>query len=190
MLDSIRLLNTLKYEDEITSLHSRRVAALSIAVAREMALKKEEIKNLFWGTILHDLGKIFINPSIINKPGRLTDKEYRKINKHITFGAKITKSLANQKIVEIIEHHHDYFDGSRLEQRLKGHAIPLGARICALADSFDAIISERPYRSALSVENGIHEIENCAATQFDPAIVKIFITPAITNKIKVILPKA
>jgi HD-GYP domain-containing protein (c-di-GMP phosphodiesterase class II) len=124
--------------------------------------------------LLHDIGKIVIDQSVQNKPGRLTREEYEQIMIHADVGARSVKPVVNVGIAEMIAHHHDHYDGSGFHQVVAGTGIPLGARIIAIADAFDAMTSDRPYRAALSVADAEHEIKRSAGTQFDPTIVTTF----------------
>jgi putative two-component system response regulator len=169
------LVYALEAKDKYTAGHSRRVTKLSVAIGMGMGLPGDEIEDLRWGALLHDVGKIAIDPAIQNKAGPLTTEEYRHMMTHAMVGGGIVKPMASQTVIDVIVHHHDHFDGSGTEQCLRGEEIPLGARIVAVADSFDAMTSDRPYRSALSIETGIAEIKRCTATQYDPAVVNAFL---------------
>jgi putative two-component system response regulator len=174
-LNSIEaLVCALEAKDKYTAGHARRVARIAIPIGQEIGLPENELENLRWGSLLHDVGKVAVDPIVQNKPGQLTDKEYQHIMTHAVVGAGIVKPLANQKTIDIILHHHDHYDGTGLDQGTKGNDIPLGARIVAVADSFDAMTSDRPYRPALSVETAFAEICRCSGTQFDPYIVEVF----------------
>ena len=174
-LNSIEaLVFAIEAKDKYTAGHSRRVARIAVAIAEEMKLSREELDNIRLGALLHDTGKIAIDHCVINKPGKLTEDEYRHVMAHASIGAGIVKPVVNQQIVDIILHHHDFYDGTGFEQFLKGEQIPLGAKIIGVADSYDAMISDRPYRSALSREQGVAEIWRCSGKQFDPDVVRAF----------------
>jgi response regulator RpfG family c-di-GMP phosphodiesterase len=166
-----------------TAGHSRRVTDIAVAIGEELSLAEDEIEDLKWAALLHDVGMVAVDSSVQNKSGELTPEEYRHIMIHSFIGSGIVKPVTNEKIADTIRHHHDHFDGSGLEQTVKGTAIPLEARILALADAFDAMISDRPYRKALSVEQAIDEIKQCAGSQFDPEIVKAFLRISMVNEI-------
>jgi len=168
------LVMALEAKDEYTAGHSRRVVKLAEAIAVEMLLKDEDLDNLHWGALLHDIGKIAVDPSIQNKPDKLTKEEYRHIMIHSQIGPSIVEPVANKGIQEIILHHHDRYDGKSFGQETTGEDIPMGARIVAVADTFDAMTSDRPYRGALSVEEACTEIQKCSGTQFDPVVVNAF----------------
>ena len=131
--------------------------------------------DLRWAGLLHDVGKIAVDPNILNKPSELTSSEYRHIMTHAIIGPNLVKPFVNEKVVEIISHHHDHFDGGGLDQKIKGKEIPLGARIVALADAYQAMTSDRPYRKALSRLDAIEEIQWYSGTQFDPIIANMMI---------------
>ena len=175
------LVSALEAKDRYTAGHSRRVCEVAIAIGNELGLSPQEMEDLRWGGLLHDVGKIAIDQLIQNKPDRLTLEEYEHIMTHVSVGADIVRPVLNGRIVEMIEHHHDHYDGSRLHQVVAGADIPLGARILAVADAFDAMISDRPYRSALSLTEAIDEIKRCSGTQFDPVVVAAFLKTAETR---------
>jgi putative nucleotidyltransferase with HDIG domain len=169
------LVSALEAKDKYTGGHSRRVTELALALGNELGLSAKDMEELRWASLLHDIGKIAIHQVIQNKAGRLTRGEYEHIMTHTHVGALIVRPLVNGKITEMIEHHHDNYDGSGLHQVIAGSGIPLGARIIAVADAFDAMTSDRPYRSAMSVAEAVHEIKQGAGTQFDPAIITAFL---------------
>jgi putative two-component system response regulator len=169
------LVSALEAKDKYTGGHSRRVTEIALAIGKELGLSRQEMEDLRWGSLLHDVGKIAIHQVIQNKPGSLTPEEYEHIMTHSQIGARIVRPVVNGKITEIIEHHHDHYDGSGLHQVVAGSAIPLGARIIAVADAFDAMSSDRPYREAMSVAEAVEEIKHCADSQFDPVIVAAFL---------------
>jgi putative nucleotidyltransferase with HDIG domain len=168
------LVSALEAKDKYTGGHSRRVAELAVALGNALGLSAKDMEDLRWASLLHDIGKIVIDQVVQNKPGRLTREEYEQIMIHAHVGAQIVKSVVNVRIAEMIEHHHDHYDGSGFHQVVAGTGIPLGARIIAVADAFDAMTSDRPYRAAMSVEEAEHEIKRGAGTQFDPAIITAF----------------
>ncbi len=184
-IDAIEsLVGALEAKDKYTAGHSRRVTKIAVDTGLALGLSGEELENLRWAALLHDIGKIGIDPSVQNKPGTLTPTEYNYILTHCTIGPSIVGPLVNDMIVEAIRHHHDSYDGTGLNQTVIGKDIPLGARILAVADSFDAMTSDRPYRAAMSAGKAIAEIKRCAGTQFDPAVVKAFLKTPIINSLK------
>jgi putative two-component system response regulator len=169
------LVSALEAKDKYTGGHSRRVTEIALALGKELGLSIPDMEDLRWGSLLHDIGKIAIDQAIQNKPDKLTREEYEHIMTHAHVGANIVGPVVNGKITEMIEHHHDHYDGSGLHQVIAGDDIPLEARILAVADAFDAMISDRPYRSAMSVTEAVDEIKRCAGTQFDPGVVAALI---------------
>jgi len=169
------LVSALEAKDKYTGGHSRRVTEIALAIGNELGLSIQDMEDLRWGSLLHDVGKIAIDQLIQNKPGKLTSEEYEHIMTHSRIGADIVRPVVNGKTVEIIEHHHDHYDGSGLHQVVAGNDIPLGARILAVADALDAMTSDRPYRSAMSITKAIDGIKRCAGTQFDPDVVTAFL---------------
>ena len=169
------LVSALEAKDKYTGGHSRRVTDIAVGVGKQLGLSAQDMEDLRWGSLLHDIGKIAIHQAIQNKPGSLTAEEYEHIMTHPKIGAGIVRPVVNGIITKIIEHHHDHYDGTGLHQVVAGSAIPLGARIIAVADAFDAMTSDRPYRAAMSIAEAIEEIRHCADTQFDPVIVTVFL---------------
>jgi len=169
------LVFALEAKDKYTAGHSRRVTEIALAIGRELGLPEGDMENLRWGSLLHDVGKIAVDQSIQNKPGKLTPDEHEHIMIHADIGAGIVKPVVNDRVVEMIEHHHDRYDGTGLHQTVAGEDIPLGARILAVADAFDAMTSDRPYRSAMTVEEALQEIRRCVDTQFDPVVARAFL---------------
>jgi response regulator RpfG family c-di-GMP phosphodiesterase len=169
------LVFALESKDKYTAGHSRRVSEFTLIIAHYMGIPPEELEDIRYGALLHDVGKIAIDPDIQNKPGKLTVDEYEHIMTHATVGPAIVKPIANQNIIDIIHYHHCRFDGRSKDQTLTGAQIPLGVRIVTLADSFDAMTSERPYRKGLSLDAALREVIRCTGSQFDPEIVDVFI---------------
>jgi putative two-component system response regulator len=169
------LVSALEAKDRYTGGHSRRVTEIALALGKELGLSPQDMEDLRWGSLLHDVGKIAVDQVIQNKPDKLTREEYEHIMIHVHVGAEIVRPVVSEKIIQMIEHHHDHYDGSGLHQVIAGNNIPLGARILAVADAFDAMISDRPYRSAMSITEIVEEIKRCAGTQFDPAVVAAFL---------------
>ena len=156
--------------------HSRRVTAYTIAIARKMGLSKEEISVIARGAFLHDIGKMAIPDDILLKPGKLTDDEMAIMREHCYRGYKIISRIPFlTESAEIVYSHHEHYDGLGYPRGLRGDEIPLGARLVAVANTLDAIISDRPYRPAQTVEAARREIELWSGRQFDPRIVKLFL---------------
>ena len=163
-------------KDHYTQSHSENVTRYAVAIAREMKLSSEEVKNIEEACRLHDLGKIGIHDYILTKPGKLTPKEWEEVKLHSLRGAEILAPLNFlDSITELVKQHHERYDGKGYPNHHKREDIRLGARIMAVADSFDAMISERPYRKSYSIKEAIEELKRCRGTQFDPQIVDVFL---------------
>jgi len=175
------LVFALEAKDRYTAGHSRRVTEIALAIGNELNLSANDMDDLRWGSLLHDVGKIAVDQLIQNKPSSLTHEEYEHIMIHAQVGAGIVKPVTNAKVVEMIEHHHDHYDGTGLHQVVVGDDIPLAARILAVSDAFDAMTSERPYRSAMSRKEALAEVKRCTGTQFDPLVVTAFLKTAIAE---------
>jgi len=168
--------DALDLKDKETEGHSRRVTAYTIAIARKMGLPKEEINVIARGAFLHDIGKIAIPDAILLKPGKLTSQEMDTMKEHCYLGYKIISRIPFlSEAAEIIYSHQERYDGTGYPRELKGEEIPLGARIFAVADTLDAIRTDRPYRAAQSIQAARKEIELWSGRQFDPKIVKVFL---------------
>ncbi len=162
-------------KDRYTAGHSESVQRYSVSIARQLDLDEEEIANIWRAGALHDIGKIGIPDTIINKPGRLTPEEFEKIKEHPAIGEQMIRPIPFLNPARaIIRHHHERFDGRGYPDGSKGQEIELGARIMAVADTFDAMTSDRPYRKALSVEKAMAELNRCRNSQFDPMAVEAF----------------
>jgi putative two-component system response regulator len=178
------LIGALEAKDKYTAGHSRRVTKIAVDIAQALGMKGEQMENLRWAALLHDIGKIGIDPTVQNKPGMLTPSEYNYILTHCTIGPGIVQPLVNDTISEAIRHHHDSYDGSGLNQTLKGEEIPLISRILAIADSFDAMTSDRPYRAAMPAVKAFEEVKRCSGTQFDPVVVGAFLKTSLVSSLK------
>ena len=169
-----RLVSAMETRDPYLHGHSRRVARHSWAIAQRMKLPREEVARIRAAATLHDVGKTKTPKTILHKPGKLTDEEYRIIKLHPGEGAEMTAVLRDRRLDAMIRHHHERLDGSGYPDGLKGDSIPLGARIIAVADTFDAITSARPYRDASPHKKAIDILREEAGTRLDPDVVKAF----------------
>lgn len=165
--------------DPYTSQHSTRVTTLAINLGKTLGLSQEDLDVLYIASSLHDIGKVGVPDSILRKPDKLSVEEFDVIKRHSDIGADILKSIAVMyRETEIIRHHHERYDGHGYPAGLAGTEIPLLSRVIALADTYDAMTTDRPYRRGLSPEDAIAEIIRCKGTQFDPEIAEIFISIA------------
>ncbi|MDO8717186.1 MAG: response regulator [Dehalococcoidales bacterium] len=170
------LVNALEARDKYTSGHSQRVTDIATAITRKMGLSPEATDTIVFAGLVHDIGKIGISEFILNKPASLTHEEFHEIRKHPEIGEHILAPVAvDEEIMRLVKHHHEHYDGSGYPDGLKDKQIPLGARILAVADAFEAMTSERPYRKALTPQAAYAEIERCRGTHFDPEVVDIFL---------------
>lgn len=170
------MVNVLEYRDAYTAGHSQRVTELTMALGRGLELPDGDLEVLQLAGPIHDLGKIGIEDSILRKPSKLSDEEYAIIKSHPEKGRQIIEPLEFlQETIPIILHHHEQFDGRGYPAGLAGRDIPLGARIIAVGDTFDAMTSSRAYRDARASEEAIEELVRCRGTQFDPDIVDLFL---------------
>jgi HD-GYP domain-containing protein (c-di-GMP phosphodiesterase class II) len=162
--------------DRETEGHSRRVTDLTLAVAKAMGFSEKQLVDIERGALLHDVGKIGISDAILHKPGPLTSEEWAEMRKHPELGYKVLQGIGFlQDALPIVLYHHEWYDGSGYPYGLRNGSIPLEARIFAVADAYDAITSERPYRPARSHEEALQEIKRHAGTQFDPQVVEVFL---------------
>ena len=167
---------TVEAKDKYTRGHSDRVSELSVLIGKYMNLSNEDLRILRIGGLFHDIGKIGVPDSILLKDTRLTDDEYSQIKNHPSIGRQILSNATIFKdMIPIVYYHHEKYNGNGYPERLKGEEIPLFARITAIADTFDAMTTKRSYRDALPLNVVREEIEKCSGTQFDPAIVKVFL---------------
>jgi len=147
-----------------------------VLIAQKLELSEEEKELLKYAAMLHDIGKIGVRGIILNNPNGLTGEEYDEIKKHPLVGESIIQPIELlQPIRTLIRHHHEWYNGKGYPDGLSGENIPLGARIIAIADAYDAMKSDRPYRKALTEETAIRELKRGSGTQFDPKIVEVFL---------------
>lgn len=176
-LDTITGLTTeLETFDPYTHGHSRRVTEYALTIGKALKLSEDELEHLRYACLLHDIGKVSVPEEIINKPGRLTENEYQLVKQHVKVGVDIIKQLEFLEAVSpAIRYHHERVNGKGYPYGVKQSDLPLFARIIAVADGFDAMTSERPYRGPLSKDEAIEELKKYASSQFDPHIVEIFV---------------
>lgn len=165
--------------DTYTGSHSTRVAELGAWIAQRLGLDQEQVELTRLAASLHDLGKLAIPEEILRKPGPLTQPERLVLQRHPQIGHRMLESLGVDPVAEWVLHHHERWDGSGYPDRLRGEQIPLGARIIFVADAYDAMTSDRAYRGRLAPRAAVEELERCAGTQFDPAIVAAFASELI-----------
>lgn len=179
----IALSNSIDARDPYTAGHSERVARLSLDIGKELGLNKDKLDTLEIAALLHDIGKIGISDDILHKTGRLNEYEYEKIKEHPSIGVNILKDIDFLKnAVPFILHHHERFDGCGYPLGIKGYETPLEARIIAVADAYDAMVSDRPYRKGLSQDIAISELIKFKNIQFDGLVVDAFLKIDNQNK--------
>ncbi len=170
------LISIIEAKDPYTKGHTERVASYAVALAGRVGLASEDIRRIMFGALLHDIGKMGVLDEIINKPGALTEEEWELMRAHPVVGARIVEKMEFLTgTVEIVRHHHESWNGKGYPDGIRGKDIPLGARIVTVADSFDAMTTDRPYRKALSLDDAILRLEEASGTQFDAELVKVFV---------------
>jgi response regulator RpfG family c-di-GMP phosphodiesterase len=170
------LADALEVKDRYTHGHSLRVSSYSVAIAKSIGLSADAIREIEIGGHVHDIGKIGVREAVLNKPGPLTADEYDHIMTHPVVGWRILSPLLDDvpKALNIVRWHHERYDGSGIPDRLAGDAIPIEARIAAVADTFDAMTSVRPYRPGVPLDATLAELRRCSGAQFDPVCVAAF----------------
>ncbi|MCB9478346.1 MAG: response regulator [Deltaproteobacteria bacterium] len=170
------LVQTLEAKDQYTEGHSRRVADTALRVAERLGLSRRAQEDIHLAGLFHDIGKIGIQESVLNKAGQLTPEEYEIIKKHVLIGVKILSQIPQfSRITPAVRSHHEFFDGSGYPDGVSGDEIPLGGRILAICDAYDAMTSNRSYRRKLSVDRACAILTRNRGTQFDPEIVPVFL---------------
>ena len=170
------LAEAMDFRERETGLHSKRVATHTLVLASHHYARIDDLREIYWGSLLHDVGKIGVPDAILLKPGRLTDEEWLVMKRHPFMGHEILKNLPVLAMAgDIVLCHEERFDGSGYPRGLKGEEIPLAARLFAIVDTLDAMTFDRPYRKALSFDVAKAEIVRMAGTQFDPAAVELFL---------------
>ncbi len=179
------LLSTIVAKDKYTFGHCERVSSYAVMISEAMGLELDEIQTILYAGLLHDIGKIELPKSVLNKIGRLTSDEFELIRQHPVNSANILEPLSGiNNLIDYVIHHHERYDGKGYPDGIAGEEISLGARILCVADSFDAMVSDRPYRKSMSIEDAFQELEKCSGSQFDPKIASLFIK-IMRNKMSV-----
>jgi diguanylate cyclase (GGDEF)-like protein len=180
------LLSTIVAKDKYTFGHCERVSSYAVMIGEAMGLGFKEIQSLLHAGLLHDIGKIELPKSVLNKIGRLSEDELALIRLHPIHSAIILEPLSviDANIIDYVRHHHERYDGKGYPDGIKGEEISLGARILCVADSFDAMVSDRPYRKSMTIEEAFKELELHSGSQFDPKITRVFIN-LMRNKMSI-----
>lgn len=177
------LVSTIEAKDMYTESHSIRVAKYATFIAREMDMSKSDVEDIWVAGVLHDIGKIGISDSILNKKDKLTNEEYQLVRQHPTIAYKIISNIGlNQGIMEAVKHHHERYDGRGYPDGLQGENIDILSSIISVADAFDAITSERSYKKSKSLQEGIEELNACKGAQFNSQVVDVFSKAYYRNK--------
>ena len=170
------LSKAIEARDPYTQGHSARVTALAEEVARRLGWSPEQLATLRIGGPLHDIGKLAVSDDVLRKEGKLDPEEIDQIRQHPTIGARILLRMAAlREAIPYVLYHHERWDGRGYPSGKAGEEIPVEARVLAVADAFDAMTSDRPYRRALSREDALAEVGRCSGTQFDPEIARVFL---------------
>lgn len=181
------IIEALDAKDSFTLGRSRRVTFFALKMAEQLQLPMEEVGKLELAGLLHDIGMIGVSEDILNKTEALTSDEFEVIKKHVNYGVKILEDIKQLKgVVEIIKYHHERYDGTGYPHELKGEQIPLNAKIIAIADAYDSMVSNRSYREGLAHAEALKRIEEQSGRQFDPKVVDVFkaIIPGALEEIK------
>jgi putative two-component system response regulator len=172
----VALANAVEAKDELTERHCQRLSTFARELAIAAGVARQEVRPIVLGAMLHDVGKIGIADSLLNKPGPLTPVEWQEMQRHPLIGETICEPLRGSRLfLPVIRHHHERWDGAGYPDRLRGDSIPLGARIVGLVDAYDAMVHDRPYRPAMSVAQALDEVRRQAGRQFDPELVSAFV---------------
>ncbi|QVK16841.1 HD domain-containing protein [Mycoplasmatota bacterium] len=178
-----RINQEIEHKDKYTRGHSERVQKIAVKIALEMRLIRDRIAALAIAALFHDLGKIYVDDKILKKPAKLTTEEYENIKHHPENSAKYVKNIKYIDVSDIVMQHHERIDGSGYPKGLKGDEICIEAKIIAVADTFDAMTTDRPYRKALSAKRAIDEITSFKGILFDPAVVDAFLSTVKKDRI-------
>jgi HD-GYP domain-containing protein (c-di-GMP phosphodiesterase class II) len=170
-------------KDPYTRGHSQRVMEYTLKAGMALSISADEVETLEYAGILHDIGKLTVDSCVLNKPGPLTPTEWEIIRAHPVVGAELLKEIPFlETAAELVLYHHEKHDGTGYPQGLKGDEIPMGARLIAVADAFDTMTTDRSYRSAISIDKAVKELNDCSGTQFCPVAVKALITGLRLNE--------
>jgi HD-GYP domain-containing protein (c-di-GMP phosphodiesterase class II) len=170
------LVSLVDLRDAYTGSHSSRVASYARATGLRLGLPDAQLDNVVMAALLHDIGKIGVPDHVLLKPGKLTDEEFAHVRKHPELGWMALRHIEDYKAIGLIVlHHHERMDGGGYPGGLKGNAIPLGSRIIAVADSYDALTTDRPYRTARTKQQAADELLRCVETQFDSRVLAAFL---------------
>jgi len=165
--------------------HSERVAVYAAAIGKQLDLSDKVMGDLRSAAILHDIGKVGISRQIVEKLGRLTEREFEIMRLHSTIAIRMLDRVEELKdALPMIKHHHERFDGKGYPDGTVGHDIPIGARIIAVAETFDMLVMELPWREAMSLKDALQELRRCSGTQFDPMIVDAFLALIESQKVE------
>ncbi len=185
------LVSTIEAKDPYTHGHTERVAQYSVGIAKAMDFSQDEIQTIQLGAFLHDIGKLHTSDSILHKPGALTDEEWRLVKAHPVRGAQMLQGVKFlEKATDLVRHHHERVDGKGYPDGLRGDQIAIGAKIVNVADAFDAMTTERPYRAGLTMEQAMAQLTEKAGTQFAAEVVEVLVKALQEGSIRVIKNKA
>ena len=174
---ALKLTQTLVLRDPDNAGHAARVTELALSLAAAMDVSKERVEAIKAGGPLHDIGKLELDRAILDKPGALDPDELDEIRTHPELGARMLEGVRSlRSALGCVLHHHERWDGGGYPYGLGGDAIPIEARILAVADAYDAMTSQRPYRGPCTREEALAEVERCAGSQFDPRVARVFLT--------------
>jgi cyclic di-GMP phosphodiesterase len=169
------LLLLMREKDQQLCTHSRRVQHFASRFAQALDLPKAEVAAIELGALFHDIGKIALHGKVIQKASSLAHREFEEIKQHPAYGALLLNhARVPRKVALVVYHHHERWNGGGYPSGLRGEAVPLGARLVAIADAFEAMTSHRPYQTKRTYEQALVELHRCAGTQFDPALVQFF----------------
>lgn len=174
--DTVRaLVRALEQHGPGEGAHADRVAVYATATAHQMGFDDDELQELRWAASLHDVGKISVDPELIRKLGTLTDTEMAQLRSHASLAMRVIDEFEWLKpVLPMIRHHHERFDGTGYPDGLSAEDIPIGARIIAVAETFDVLTQRTPWREPMSVEDALEEVMRCSEAQFDPSVVSAF----------------